>query len=162
MSNQLRKYITSTVGFTFAVVGVTGVIFQFFFKNPVLTSIHAWLGVAMVVAAVVHIYQNWKPLKGYLKQWSVLALLVPVLAVMGYFALEQRPQARRVNPRQIMAKLSQSKAVDLAKVFGKDPQAVLQVMKNDNLVVRNQDETVQELATSNGKPAEAVLGYFLR
>ena len=41
--NKHRKYVTSAVGFTFLVVGITGVIFQFFFKNPVLTHIHGWL-----------------------------------------------------------------------------------------------------------------------
>lgn len=38
--NTWRRFVTSGVAFSFAVVGATGIIFQFFFKSHVLENIH--------------------------------------------------------------------------------------------------------------------------
>ena len=71
---KYRKFITLALGFAFLIVGVTGVFFKFFFKNHAMTEIHVWLGLAMVVAATLHISQNIRPISSYLKNPRVLTL----------------------------------------------------------------------------------------
>lgn len=167
--NKYRKFITTSVGFTFLVVGITGVIFQFFFKTQVLEHIHGWLGVAMVAAAILHILQNWKPLQNHLRDGRVFLLLIPVVAVIALltFGLGQkekggRGEGGRINPRDVMGKLAQAHAADIAKVFGKDVSAVLSKMKTDGLQADSADATVQELAQNNHKSPEGILVYFIK
>ena len=167
--NKYRKFITSSVGFTFLVVGVTGVIFQFFFKTPVLEHIHGWLGVAMVVTAILHILQNWKPLQNHLRDGRVFLLLIPIVAVIALltFGIGQKEKGGRgeggkVSSRDVMGKLAQAHAADVAKVFGKDITAVLSQMKTDGFQADRPDATVQELAKDNHKSQEGLLVYFVK
>lgn len=162
-SQAFRKFISTGIGFIFLVVGITGVIFQFFFKNQVLESIHGWLGVAMVVVAVIHVIQNWKPLRNYLKQPVVYALLVPIILWCAYFALLQKPaRGGGFSPRMLIGKLSDAKPTDLAKVFGKDISTVSAKMNQDHVEVQNSEQSLKQIAQANGKEPQALLGYFLR
>ena len=145
--NQYRRFVTSGVGFTFVVVGTTGVIFQFFFKNHFLEQIHGWLGVAMVVVAIIHIVQNWASLRNHFRDRRVFGLLIPIAVLCILFGLGQREKGRPreggrgMNPREVFSKLSQAKANDVAKVFGKEVNSVLASMKSDGLQVSGSGET---------------------
>jgi hypothetical protein len=160
--NNYRQFFTSGVAFTFLVVGVTGVIFQFFFKTHLLEEIHGWLGVAMVAAAAVHIYQNWRPLKRHLQDKRVYALLIPVFLLIAFFTFGDKEKEQGVSPRAVVRKLSQAHAGDVARSLGKDVATVNAAMKADGLQVQGSDETVQELARNNNKPPEAILNYFMK
>lgn len=160
--NKYRKYITSGVGFTFLIVGVSGVIMQFFFKNQVINHIHAWLGIGMFVFAVVHILQNWSPMKNHLKDWRVFLLLIPVVITVAFTLTGGREERRGMNPRELMSKLSQAKNTDLAKVFGKNFDSVAAQMKSDGLQVDGANLTVQQLAQNNHQPTDRILSYFVK
>ena len=164
--SKYRKFITSSVGFTFLVVGVTGVIFQFFFKNPVLEHIHGWLGVALVVAAGLHILQNSKSLQSHLQDRRVFLLLIPIVAAMAIAILSTKAKSGArgpgLNPREVIGKLFQAQANDLARTFGKDSNAVMENMKKDGLQVENMANTVQEIAQVNHKSPENILPYFVK
>ena len=160
-----RKFVTTGVGFTFVVVGSTGILFQFFFKNPTLLSIHGWIGTAMVAAAAVHIFQNWKPLRKHLQDRRVFALLVPiVLTITGiaFASFGEHRDDRGGNPREMMHKLSQASARDLAKVFGKDVETVIDSMNGDGVHVTSPDQTLMQVAEQNKMPPDNLLNYFVR
>ncbi len=162
--SKYRKFVTTGVGFTFLVVGITGVIFRFFFKNHALEEIHGWIGVAMFAAVLVHIVQNWRPLYNHLRDWRVFTLLIPlvlVIACLGYV-----PQASHsdpgVNPREIVNRLLHAKAGHLATAFNKNINSVLTLMKNDGLQVDSTDETIEQLALENQRSPEGILSYFIK
>ena len=159
--NKSRKFVTSGVGFTFVVVGATGVIFKFFFKNHVLEQIHGWLGIALVAAAVVHIVQNWTSLRNHLRDWRVFGLLIPIILVSIFFSFGRREEGGGVTPRAVMHKLAQGNASDVARAFGKDVSSVFASMKNDG-IRGGGDETVQQLARQNQKSPEDILAYFAK
>jgi len=160
--NKYRQFFTSGVGLTFVIVGLTGVIFQFFFKNHVLEEIHGWLGVAMVAVAIMHISQNWRPLKNHLRDRRVFILLIPIILLIAFFTFGKRETNQGMNPRVVMRKLYQASADDVARAFGKDVNLVFTSMKGDGLHVGNNNETVQELARDNRKSPETILVYFVR
>ena len=66
------------------------------------------------------------------------------------------------NPREVMGKLAKASAEDVAKVFGKDIDAVYARMKKDGLQAGDKGKSVQELAADNDKPAEGILIYFVK
>lgn len=158
-----RKFVTSSVAFTFAVVAFTGLTFKFFFKTHRLEQIHGWLGVALIGAAVFHIAQNWPSLRGYLQDWRALLLALPVLSVILAFALAPKEEENRgPNPRELVRRLSRGSAANVAGALGTDVNSVLASMKNDGLRVEQPDETIGALAEGNGKSPELILSYFLR
>jgi len=160
--NKYRQFFTTGVGFTFVVVGITGIIFQFFFKNHVLEEIHGWLGVGMVTLAVVHIFQNWRPLKKHLGDRRVFILLLPILLVAALFTFGTKEADQGMSPRAVVRKLVQASASDVAKVFGKDVDTVFASMRSAGLHAGNTADTVQEIARDNHRPADAILIYFVR
>ena len=162
--NKSRKFVTVGVGFAFGVVAITGVIFQFFFKTKPMENIHGWLGVGMVAFGLTHIVQHWRPLMRHLRDWRVHLLLIPVLAIVGVFSLARQPQKGNpgVNPRQVMQKLTQASLADLAKVFGKDANAVIAAMTSDGLRVEGQGQTIAQLAQINQKQPELILNYIAK
>lgn len=160
--NKYRQFFTSGVAFTFLVVGVTGVIFQFFFKTKLLEEIHGWLGVAMVSAAAVHIFQNWRPLKRHLQDRRVYLLLVPVFMLVAFFTFGGNDKEQGVSPKAVVRRMVQADTADVAKVLGKDLDKVVASMKADGLLVRSTGATVQDLARENRKPPEAILNYFMK
>ncbi len=93
--NKFRRFVTSGVGLTFLVVGATGVLFQFFFKTRPLVQIHAWLGVAMVAVALIHIVQNWRSMLGHLRDWRVYSLVIPAGLAIWYVSQHSHKEGRR-------------------------------------------------------------------
>lgn len=154
-----RKFVTSGVGFSFVAVGLTGVFFKFFFKTHSLVEIHAWLGLAMVAAAGIHIFQNWSSLRNHFRDRRVFALLIPVASVILLIVLS--PQEPRVSPGEVMDKLTQARMDQIAGIFGKDVSTVVTAMKSDGLQTGTSDETLRELAHRNRKPSGALLRYFV-
>jgi len=159
--NKFRKFVTTSVGFSFLVVAVTGVIFKFFFKTRPLEDIHGWLGVTMVAAALLHIIQNWKPLQNHLRDWRVFLLLVPICSVMVFFGTQQEAKSK-LNPKQVVRKLANASSADLAKVFGKEPDSIIAFMKKDGLQVDSSDETVKSLAEKNNTSPDNILSCFVK
>ena len=135
---------------------------KFFLKNHALGEIHGWIGLAMFGVAILHIFQNWKPMQNHLRDWRVFALLIPILLVIGFFAFGQNQLGFGINPREVINKLSQADANDLAKVFGKDVNSVFASMKSDGLEIVSPNESVNRLAFQNQKPPERILIYFLK
>lgn len=157
---KYRKFFTSTVGFSFLVVSVTGIIFKFFFKTHTLEEIHGWLGVVMVASALFHIIQNWPSLRKYLREPRVLALLIPIGILIVVLAL-QPAEPKGVNPRAIVRKLADGKLKDVAQAFNQNSNFVLTTMSQAGLRVTGPDQTLSSIAQENQKPPEALLGYFM-
>jgi DNA-binding transcriptional regulator of glucitol operon len=165
--NKYRKFITSAVGFTFVVVGVTGVIFKLFFKNHPLEQIHGWLGLALVAAAIFHIAQNWAPLRNHFRDRRVFLILIPVIAVIACFALSKNQSknekgGRGPNPRAIIGRLSHGHLNDVAKALGTNPNSIVAAMKAEGLTVENGEQTVEQLAENNHQSSEGILTYFAK
>lgn len=160
--NRYRRFITSSVAFTFIIVGVTGVIFKFFFATHLLVDIHGWLGVTMVMAAALHIAQNWQSLRKYLADKRVYGLLLPVVAIVALVIYGQKDAQHGVSPREVVNKLAHAHAADIARVFGKDEDSVMASMRKDGLSFDDKDEPLAQLAERNHIPPERVLVYFVK
>jgi hypothetical protein len=160
--NRYRKFVTSSVGFSFLVVGTTGVIFKFFFKNHVLENIHGWLGIAMVAAALFHIFQNWPSLRNHFRDPRVFGLLLPIVLLMVFFALRPEEPKSGLNLREVTHKLSLGKSTDVAQAFGKDLGTITSAMALDGVHIKNPSQTIGSIAQDNHKSPDFVLAYFIK
>lgn len=185
--SKFRRFVTSGVGLTFLVVGVTGVLFQFFFKTRPLVQIHAWLGVAMVAVALIHILQNWRSMLSHLRDWRVYSLLIPAGLAIWYVSQhshrerhresagrgtrsEERTEGDRRNASMefrrgsqgILTKLADAHAAPLASAFEKDFSTITAAMKSAGLRIGSDQETISEIARQNHKSPEEILAYFVQ
>jgi len=160
---NLRQYVTTGVGFSFLVVGATGIVFQFFFKTKPLENIHGWLGVGLCALAIGHIFQNRKSLFKHLRQPRVFLLLIPVLGIIGFFmANAPKPAQRGINVRQIVGKLVEAPVQDVAKLMGADLNETMASMQKDGLTTTSGSESIRALADRNKRPPDQVLAYFFK
>jgi len=163
MLEKYRKYVTTGVGFAFLVVGTTGVTFKLFFKTHTLEEIHGWAGIWLVLFVIFHIAQNWQPLARYLKNPRVYWVAIPLLAIILSETFNpENKEKPGMNPRAVVHKLVEGHFSDIAKVFGKDENAVEAAMKQDGLKITTFGATLEEIARENNKPAEQLLPYFAK
>lgn len=71
----------------FAAVAVTGVLLFFHIKNGPIVVIHEWLGMAFVIAGVLHIVLNFRQFLSYCKLARAWIGIVLALVLVGLFAL---------------------------------------------------------------------------
>jgi hypothetical protein len=91
MNNPFPKKpaLSPFVAIAFLVISVTGVLLYFHVKNGPIIVLHEWFGWAFVVAGILHVLLNIKPLFAYLKLrsglWSLAAALIltVILTMIG-------------------------------------------------------------------------------
>jgi hypothetical protein len=159
--NKSRRFVTTSVAFTFLVVASTGVLFKFFFKTRLLEGVHGWIGIGLVAMACLHVAQNWKSLKRHLRDVRVYLLVAPIVVVVVILWCT-KPASTGFNPRQLVPKLMQANAADVSRVFRKDVSTVARAMQADGLHFGNESVTLQELSKINQVSPDRILVYFLR
>lgn len=157
-----RNFITGGTAFAFLVVASTGLTFEFLFKTHLLEKIHTWVGITMVALVCLHISQNFKSLRHHLARPRTYAMLLPILLIAAFFAASPEQPKSKINPKQIVSRLSQASLADLAKVFAKDANTVVQVMQKDGVRVTGTDQNLQSLSQENQKSPDSLLAYFLQ
>ncbi len=102
--DKYRKLISAIAGISFLFTGITGLIMKFAFKSHGFNEVHVWFGVAMVVAATLHLVLNWRIFAGYFRDKRLYALAIPFLALLlvsGFMANDQKDgeHGNRANVR---------------------------------------------------------------
>ncbi len=155
--NKYRIVISVLVGISFAVVGVTGILIKFVFKSHAMNEIHTWVGMVMVVMAVLHLLVNWKPFAGYFRNRRLYLLAIPFVVYLLVQGL-QKDEGRR-GPNFIQ-KIFQAKAGDVAAVYGKSPDQALASLREAGLKADGTNETIQQISEQNHRRAEDVLNLM--
>lgn len=87
LSFPSKPSLSPFVAIAFLVISATGVLLFFHVKNGPIMVLHEWFGWAFVVAGVVHVLLNIKPLFGYLKMRSGLLSLIIALLLTAALAI---------------------------------------------------------------------------
>lgn len=71
------------MAFLFVVLGITGVLMLFHVRIPLVSFkfLHILIGVTFVVLGSIHLALNWTKFKSYLKQRSVVIILIAGILV---------------------------------------------------------------------------------
>ena len=80
---NLRLFGTSATIITFALIALSGVGLFFGIRAGFIKTAHQWIGLAMVIATLVHIVANWRGFLGYFKGAKTAAIILPVVIVLG-------------------------------------------------------------------------------
>ena len=80
---NLKNIGTGSTIATFVVIAVTGVALFFGVRAGLIKTLHEYIGLVMVAAAVIHIVVNWKPFLNYFKGTKGTAIVVALAVVAG-------------------------------------------------------------------------------
>lgn len=157
---SLRKYITSSTGFTFLVVAATGLYFKLFTKTKMLEEIHGWVGILMLAFALLHLYQNWGSFQNHLKDKTTWLTLVPILIIIGIFSFSGTGPSNKMGPKEVMVNLMSSRLITVSEVFKQNPDEVLIKMRDAGLTINSGEQKIDEIAKLNNKKPDEILIFF--
>lgn len=147
------------------------------------TDLHITSMVVMLVFGIWHIYYNWKPLTSYIKNSArrftllkkelLIALLLNGLVVGG--TLLHLPPMQSIVDLNIRIKnyweraqgappfghAEEATIATLAPLGGSDTAHALKRLRDAGIRVGSADETLQQIATQNGKTAQQVYDILI-
>ena len=78
-----KTWLSPFVAVAFAVIAVTGVLLFFHIKSGPIMALHEWFGWLFVVAGIVHLLLNLRPLVAYLRRPAALVSLGVALVLVA-------------------------------------------------------------------------------
>lgn len=79
-----KSWLSPFLLVTYLAVSITGILMLFHIRFPGLNSIHEWVGLAFVIASILHVCVNWARLKSYftMKRSTTKAVWATAIAVI--------------------------------------------------------------------------------
>ncbi len=145
-----RKIITPLTGALSLVIGISGVMLFFHFEEGLVKGAHEWLGMAFVAAMLVHLAMNWKAFKQHFKKPAAWISTGAVTAISAVFLVSSLTQSHESPVRSIINSIETTAVYDLAPVFKVSHLEINQRLDQAGVVIISGQETIQELASSNG------------
>lgn len=88
-----RPIATGSTIATFFIVGITGVLLFFHLDFGGVEFVHEWVGMAMIVACVLHIVVNFSPFKKFFMGKSLFAILACLLlSAFAVLMIQENPK----------------------------------------------------------------------
>lgn len=158
---SLRSWASPLTVGTFGAVGLTGVLMFLHAGGGLVTGIHEWLGLVLVVAGGAHLAVNWRPFLRYVRQPAALALIVAplVLGVVSLVSGGEGGEGHHGPPsfRGIVAALDRATLSDVAGLARKSPEVLDRRLRDAGLENRGGEATVAAIAAANNVRSEVVL-----
>lgn len=163
MRDFLKKYVTPLSLIAFAFVGVSGLMMFFGLRNHTLNELHAWIGIAFVIIAILHIFRNDRAFTFMIRQKRSI-LLVAILGCIGTAAIAMsfNAPAGHGSPGRAMALLTRQMASQpleqIAPALGLTPDEMVTRLHAGGVRVANTRQTIAQLAPQAGMaPAQMFL-----
>lgn len=192
-SFSLRKTVSLTLGFSFTVMTVTGLVLfvtpkgkvaywsdwmLFGLSKDAWSHLHITSMVLMLVAGIWHIYYNWGPIVGYLKNRArkvtlfkpefLAAAVLNILFVAGTLYgippfqtlidlndnVKQYWERTEGSPPYGHAESSSLKAY--SRFIGQDADAAMARLQSRGITVGSVDETIESIARSSNTTPQAI------
>lgn len=154
-----KRYVSIVLTGIFLVVSVTGVLMFFMIESHAMNSVHAWLGIAMVIIGIYHLIKNFSPFKSYLKYKSASILLVLVLATSTWYAMPKGGEL--VSPKKDIMKAVFIQPISTVSVFfKKDIQKTINHLRANGIEVKDGSQSLMEVAKLNNKEVKEVFFIF--
>ncbi|MBT0611510.1 DUF4405 domain-containing protein [Campylobacter hyointestinalis] len=135
---------TSTI-VTFVVVGITGILMFFDIKSSGIKVLYEYVGMAMVIACVLHIMANLTPFKKYFVGKKLAIMSVLFTASVVFIAVtpnNQKPPFKEVYQNFTNLNLS-----TVETIFGTNENLFNEYLNKNGL--KFEDISIKEFATKN-------------
>jgi hypothetical protein len=164
----LRKYATPLSLVTGVAVSVTGLMLLFGIRGE-MGDLHEWIGVAFVVAIVLHIVRNWRALGFLFKSPTSatiavvggLALAVLIVLHMPMFG-EGAHGGHRGGPWMVLNRVADAPIAVSAPALGLTPDEAVTRLRAAGIDVDGPKDSLAHLVRDHGQPLPRLYGVLLR
>ncbi|WP_193177113.1 DUF4405 domain-containing protein [Oricola nitratireducens] len=161
MPPVLSRYATPLITGLFVVSLISGIAMFFHLGEAQLKEMHEWLGTALVVPFVLHLWRNWKPFSTYFKRPAMKVALAASLVAAAAFVvptLTATGPTRNGPPEMAAARALQAAPLTaVAPVFGHDGEGLADVLRAKGYTVASADQSLNAVAEASGKSAREIL-----
>lgn len=168
MAQTIKSWATPLAVGAFTISAVTGILIFFDLELGIVEPVHKWLSWLLVTGVVLHLTANWKQFTGYFSKKPAIgiigaALIVTIASLLPIFGEEEEKEGGKKNQGKIASQLLESSSLEtIALVIKTTPELLVEQLGKNGIMVKNPSLTIQEIASSNGKSEEAVLGAVLK
>lgn len=157
MRGWINKYATAITTALFLVVAVSGVAMFFHVGKDLVSEMHEWLALALLVPVAMHVYKNWPALMTYFRRRTIVApLALSLLAAGAFMGMATFSGGHSPIPRLIGA-LENAKLADVGRLLNVAPEVLEGAFKAEGFVVQSMEQRLSEIAQASEKPAIAAL-----
>ncbi len=161
LDSQLKKYATPLTAVLSLVVGVSGSLMFFHLFKSKVQGLHEWLGMAFLLAFVLHGLRNRRPFMSLFKQTRSQVLLGLAVVTAAAFLL-LAPQAKIAMSKGLPQALLKAPLVSLAPALGvRLDDALARVIAAGGVGARA-DSSIAALAAISHVDAMTLLNAVLR
>lgn len=132
MKFKLRDIATSLTTIVFFIVGLSGVMLYFKLFDSQVKELHEILGLAFVVAAVLHVFVNWKAMKNYFSKKIFISFVIVLALISGVFISNNLSAGE--NPKGLVLKSMIEAPINSSlQVLNVDYDKAMNKLKNGNI-----------------------------
>lgn len=142
----LKDIATSSTTLVFLVVGITGVLMYFHLFDAYTKQMHEILGLVFVVAALIHVFVNFKQMKQYFLKKIFFVLSLVLLSVVVVFTLNVEDGS---NPKRVAIEKVLKSPIEQTFVLFSDDKDELIMKLEDKGIKFNNEKTILEIAKAN-------------
>lgn len=149
-----------TIG-SFAVMAATGILMFFHLNIGAVKLAHEWLSWVFVIGVAAHLVVNWRPFLGYFRKPVGIGIMATVFLLGALSLLPAGGPPRRPPFMEAMRALERSSLDLVAQVAKRSPQSAIDELRARGFHVRQEAETISEIASDNRKPSVEVLAIVI-
>jgi hypothetical protein len=155
----LREWVTPLTIGSFIISAVTGIVIFFHIRIGLVRPAHEWLSWLLVLGGIIHIITNWKPFIRYSSKpisAGIIAVFL-ILCVLSFVPIGEkkaRPLHKAGNA------LLDSSFQTVAMVVKEDPINLIEKLESKGVLVKNVDQTLQDIAVQSNKSGRVLLGLM--
>lgn len=157
MRGWINKYATAITAALFLLVAGSGVAMFFHIGKDLVSEMHEWLALALLVPVAMHVYKNWRALMTYIRRRTIVApLALSLLFAAVFIGTATFSGGREPIPRLIGA-LENAKLADIGRLLNVAPEVLEGAFKAKGFVVQSTEQRLSEIAQASEKPVMAAL-----
>ncbi|NTU52136.1 MAG: DUF4405 domain-containing protein [Chlorobiaceae bacterium] len=164
MNATLKSLATPVAAGAFFISAITGTLIFFDVEIGAVEPVHKWLSWLLLGGIMLHVLTHWNSFSGYFSRKPALAVIGMALAVAGGSMLpvfgEDEEGEKRTAKAAVYA-LESASLETVAQVVKSRPEELTLRLKLAGITVSSPAATITEIASSNSKESEEVLGAIL-
>ncbi len=148
MASALHRYATHVVAALIVVVGVTGAMMFYRLYKSSVQELHAWIGMAFLLAIVLHITRNRRqlvPIFSHTRMHVLWLITAAVAACFVYLAPAPKPNPARSLTKAVL----RTPLVNIVPVLGITPELALARMRTAGVANPALDQSIEDAAQSS-------------
>ena len=160
VSSLVNAYATQLTAALSLIVGVSGAMMFFHLAKSRVQSLHEWLGITFLLAAVLHALRNRRAISSMLAQ-KRMRLLLGITALVAAAFLALAPAAK-TNPAKGLAQALQRSPISLvAPALGISSELALSRLKTMVGIDAKATDSIDGIAAANNVDASHLLSALM-